>query len=176
MLSSQINPQHTIPAIKDGDLVLWESRAILGYLVNKYGKDDQYYPKDAVKRAVVDQRLYFDMGTLYKSFAEYFYPQFKEQAPADPAKFKKMGEAYEFLNRFLEGKKYTAGDQITIADFAILATVSTAVVCAGFSLDKYPNVLRWYKDAQENAPGYERTVPALEAIKAMLAKAKPEST
>lgn len=167
-----MNHQHTIPTIRDGDFVLWESRAILGYLVNKYGKDDQYYPVDPVKRAVVDQRLYFDMGTLYQRFAEYFYPQIKEQAPADPAKLKKMGESYEFLNQFLEGMKYTAGDQITIADFAILATVSTAVECAGFSLENYPNVQRWYKDCKENAPGYERTVPGLEAIKVMFAKVK----
>lgn len=48
------------------------SRAILGYLVNKYGKDDQIYPKDPAKRAIVDRMLYFDIGTLYKSMVDYF--------------------------------------------------------------------------------------------------------
>lgn len=54
-------------------LSFWSfSRAILAYLVNKYGKDDQIYPKDPQKRAVVDRMLYFDIGTLYKSMVDYF--------------------------------------------------------------------------------------------------------
>lgn len=71
----QLNPQHTIPTLVDGNLNLWESRAIIAYLVEKYGKTDSLYPKDPAKRAVVNQRMYFDMGTLYDRFATYYYPQ-----------------------------------------------------------------------------------------------------
>ena len=42
------------------------SRAILRYLFNTYGKekDEHLYPKDPKARAIVDQRLDFDLGTL----------------------------------------------------------------------------------------------------------------
>jgi len=66
----KMNPQHNIPTLKDGDFCMNESRAAAAYLVNKYGKDDKLYPKEAQTRAVVDQRLYFDMGTFYKAFGD----------------------------------------------------------------------------------------------------------
>jgi Glutathione S-transferase, N-terminal domain len=69
---TQINPQHTIPTLVDHGLVLWESRVIMTYLVSAYGKDDKLYPKDPRTRALVDQRLHFDLGTLYQRMSEYF--------------------------------------------------------------------------------------------------------
>ena len=39
-------------------------------IFSKYGKDDKLYPKDVATRAIVDQRLYFDMGTFYKAIGD----------------------------------------------------------------------------------------------------------
>lgn len=150
----KINPQHTIPTLVDGDFAIWESRAIMTYLVEKYGKDDSLYPKCPQKRAVVNQRLYFDMGTLYTAFANYYYPQVMKNLPADPEMFTKMEVAFDFLNTFLEGHEYAAGDSLTVADFALLATVSTYDV-AGFDFSKYANVKRWYEHCKTTAPGFE---------------------
>jgi glutathione S-transferase len=47
------------------------SHAILGYLVNQYGKNDSLYPKDPKKRALVDQRLHFDTGVLFPRMVSY---------------------------------------------------------------------------------------------------------
>ena len=65
-----MNPQHTVPTLEDGDLVLNESRPIATYLVAKYGKDDKLYPADVATRAMIDLRLYFDMGSFYKAFGD----------------------------------------------------------------------------------------------------------
>ncbi|KAI9585055.1 hypothetical protein GQX74_006950 [Glossina fuscipes] len=150
----KLNPQHTIPTLVDGDFSLWESRAIMVYLVEKYGKTDSLYPKCPKKRAIINQRLYFDMGTLYKSFADYYYPQIFSKAPADPEMHKKIETAFDFLNSFLQGQQYAAGDTLTVADIALLATVSTFEV-AGFDFSKYPNVAKWYANAKTVTPGFD---------------------
>ena len=56
------------------------SRAILCYLVNKYGSSCpekcQLYPTEPEMRANVDRLLYFDTGTLYKNIVDYFVSYF----------------------------------------------------------------------------------------------------
>lgn len=134
---------------------LWESRAILGYLVDQYGKDDSLFPKDSKKRAVVSQRLYFDMGTLYQRFADYYYPIWKQNAPADADKLKRLEEGIGFLNTFLEEHKYVAGDNLTIADLAIYSTLSTFPVLIGINFKSFPNVDKWFELMNKTAPGVE---------------------
>jgi hypothetical protein len=60
----QINPQHSVPTLVDGDFTIWDSHAIVGYLVGQHGSDD-LYPKETKPRASVDQFLHFDSGVLY---------------------------------------------------------------------------------------------------------------
>ncbi|KAH8409860.1 hypothetical protein KR222_011014, partial [Zaprionus bogoriensis] len=160
----KLNPQHTIPTLVDNGFALWESRAILVYLVEKYGKDDSLYPKDPQQQAVVNQRLYFDMGVLYQSFVSYYYPQFRQNKPGDPEEFKKVETAFGFLNAFLEGQEYVAGNKLTIADIAILASVSTFDVVE-FKLSDYPNVDKWYQNAKKVTPGWDENWAGLMEMK-----------
>ncbi|XP_013101445.2 glutathione S-transferase 1-1 [Stomoxys calcitrans] len=149
----KINPQHTIPTLVDNGFALWESRAILVYLCEKYDSSKKWYPNCVKTRAIVNQRLYFDMGTLYKSFADYYYPQIMKKAPADPEMLKKIETAFEFFNTFLDGKKFAAGDSPTVADIALLSTV-TNFDAANFDFSKYANVAQWYEACKTVIPGY----------------------
>ncbi|KAH8359535.1 hypothetical protein KR093_007382, partial [Drosophila rubida] len=162
----KLNPQHTIPTLNDNGFVIWESRVILTYLVEKYGKDDSLYPKDPQKRALVDQRLYFDLGTLYKSFADYYYPQIQKK-PADPELLKKLEDALNFLNTFLEGQQYVAGDSLTVADIVILANISSLKV-VNVDLSKYSNITRWYDNASKVAPGWDEVEKTVDSLKEFL--------
>lgn len=167
----KINPQHTVPTLVDNGFSLWESRAIMVYLVEKYGKDDSLFPKDPKKQAVVNQRLHFDMGTLNQAFTEYYYPQFRENKAGDPEKFKKIEAAFDFLNTFLEGQKYVAGDHLTIADIAIITTVTTYIAC-DFKIKHYSNVAKWYESVQKEIPGFEENVELAKEYTARLEAAR----
>ncbi|KAJ8724240.1 hypothetical protein PYW08_015714 [Mythimna loreyi] len=171
----KLNPQHTVPTIVDGDFTLWESRAIARYLVNKYGEDSGLYPTDPKQRALVDQRLDFDLGTLYSRYSQYYYPQLFLGAKADEGLLKKLEEALVFLNTFLEGSTYAAGDKLTLADLGLVTTVST-IETAGISLDSYPNVQKWFELVKTTTPGYKEAMePGLQAFKNLISQLKAKT-
>lgn len=49
-----MSPHGLVPVIRDGDLVVWESCAILRYLAARYGDGGAFWPADSVARAPVD--------------------------------------------------------------------------------------------------------------------------
>lgn len=151
----------------DNGYAVWESRVIITYLVEKYGKDDSLYPKCPKKRAVVNQRLYFDMGTVYARLADYYYPVLFFGAAADPEKLKKLEDGVAFLNTFLEGNTYAAGDTLTVADISLVSSVS-ALTTLGFDISKYPNVDKWYAHTSSVCPGRDILLKGKAAFKAFL--------
>ncbi|KAK5650012.1 hypothetical protein RI129_001041 [Pyrocoelia pectoralis] len=150
----KINPQHTVPTIDDNGFSLWESCAIMTYLVSKYGKDESLYPKDPQIRASIDQRLFFDVGTLYARFGNYFYPVMFAGQSFDPDKLTKLHDAVKFFDTFLEGHDYAVGNNLTVADLSLVSTVST-IDAMEVDLSSYKNVLRWYNKIKTTVPGYE---------------------
>ncbi|XP_050435654.1 glutathione S-transferase 1-like [Adelges cooleyi] len=166
----KINPQHCVPTLVDGDLVLWESRAIIVYLVQKYGKDDSLYPKDPKKQALVNQRLYFDIGTLYAAFADQYYPYIFAGVPKTDDKEKKIAEALLLLDTYyLSGTAWAAGDSITLADLSLAASVST-IEAVDFDLSPFPNVSKWLSKAKTTLPGYqELNQKGIDGFKIMVA-------
>ncbi|XP_075981690.1 glutathione S-transferase 1-like [Anticarsia gemmatalis] len=155
----KINPQHCLPTLDDDGFVIWESRAIACYLADKYGKDDQLYPRDLKRRAVVNQRLFFDSSSLYVKIRAICFPiLFLGETEIKKALKDDLNTTIGFLETFLTGSEWVAGDQPTIADTCIYASL-TSILEVGWDISSFPNIQRWLKQcaklpgASENDEG-----------------------
>ncbi|KAM3966919.1 glutathione S-transferase delta 1 [Aphomia sociella] len=149
----KMNPQHTVPTMDDNGFILWESRAIMAYLVNAYGRDDTLYPKNPRIRALVDQRLYFDAGTLFLRYSNVYLPMLFRGAEMNNEQAEKLDEALEWLNKALEGRTYVAGDDVTIADISIVVTI-TNLDAFGYDMSSYDNILGWFARTKKTLEPY----------------------
>uniref|UniRef100_A0A1L8E4G0 glutathione transferase n=1 Tax=Nyssomyia neivai TaxID=330878 RepID=A0A1L8E4G0_9DIPT len=150
----EMNPQHTIPTINDNGLFLGESKAICTYLVNSKDPGNPLYPTDPAVRALVDARLYFDAATIFPRMRAIFAPILFFGAKAiEEEKKQAFYHALEIMNTFLEGRIWFAADHPTLADLALLASFSTFMYC-GADVDKYKNILAWYKRC-ESLTGFD---------------------
>ncbi|CAG9834574.1 unnamed protein product [Diabrotica balteata] len=151
----KINPQHTVPTLVDGEYTVWDSHAIGGYLATVYSNNDNLYPKDPKKRALVDQRLFFDCGTLYPRIWAIVYPishKGEDQIYDEHKRY--LEEALGFLNVFLEGNDFVTGKHLTIADCSLVATVSS-IVAIGWDISAYSNIANWLARCTLAIPDYE---------------------
>ncbi|XP_068892699.1 glutathione S-transferase 1-like [Tenebrio molitor] len=165
----ELNPQHTVPIFVDDDFVVWDSHAIAGYLVGQYGEDDTLYPKNDIrKRAVIDQRLHFENGVLYERCRTASYPLFTGTGDISEDDRDKLIEAYGFLEEFLNGRPWLAGDEMTIADLSILATVVSADLFIPVDGERFPQLADWLKTGKELPYFDECNADGLAKFKEML--------
>jgi glutathione S-transferase len=136
------DPAHLTPLLEEEGLPrgsLWESCAIMQYLCNKHGLD-RFYPTDPGERAMVDSAMFYLIGTLYPLVARATYPTLgfpqypgevatseaddamkaKAQEDAEAAVAEPL-EAYRLF--FLDGRTFIGGDQPSIADIRLAATL-----------------------------------------------------
>ncbi|EDW42473.1 GM24019 [Drosophila sechellia] len=109
------------------------------------------------------------MGTLYDGIAKYFFPLLRTGKPGTQENLEKLNAAFDLLNTFLDGQDYVAGNQLSVADIVILATVSTTEM-VDFDLKKFPNVDKWYKNAQKVTPGWDENLARIQSAKKFLAE------
>jgi glutathione S-transferase len=135
-------PAHLTPMLEDEGLprgALGESCAIMAYLCNKHGLS-QFYPTDPGERAMIDNAMFYLIGTLYPLVTRATYPTLGfPQYPGEvgtsdadddmKAKAQKDAEAaladpLDVYNTFfLDGKQFIGGDTPSIADFRLAATL-----------------------------------------------------
>jgi len=152
----KLNPQHCIPTIVDSGLVLWESRAILIYLAEKYATNTTLYPaNDPDRKALINMALNFELGTLFRRYSDIVYPIFYTGKPNDdPQLDAKFKEALSILEtHFLGMSPFVAGEEITIADLSMLCTLS---LCESLDFDftPYPKIKEYMDKCHRLLPYY----------------------
>ena len=117
-----INPNAAIPVLRDGDLVLWESNAILQYAADKTGNASAY-PTDHKTRADVNRWLLWECGTWFPTCYIHLVENcVKPLLGAETDQAVLDGEAPNFhklagiLDARLGESAYLCGDRPTIAD------------------------------------------------------------
>jgi glutathione S-transferase len=143
-----INPNGKVPAFVDGDLKLFESRAINAYLAS-LDPSRRLYPQNLGKRAVVDQwsywqAIHFGPSSQKLTFEKVFKEKFGRGKPDEnviAAEGKETTNLLGVFNRGLTGRDWIAGE-LSIADFALGSTL-TQRKAAGIDLDPFANVAAW---------------------------------
>ena len=137
----KISPFSKIPVIRDGDISIFESGAILIYLAEKSGK---FY--DASERLIINQWLMAQMAYVGPMFGQHH--QFHHYNPGksefgEERYFKIARRIYSDLDERLGQTEYLAGKNYTIADIATFPWVARHNI-HDIGLNNYPNLTRWY--------------------------------
>jgi glutathione S-transferase len=155
-----INPMGKVPSLVDGEMVLWESNAILLYMSETHA-DCRLWGREARRRADVARWLFWEsshwqpalISILTGFVRQQLFPE-PAQAPvqvdwADPT----FVAQAQLLEGQLAGRPYLLGDELTLADFSISAMMMY-VRPAGFPFASFPNLSAWL-DRMEALPAWQ---------------------
>ena len=163
-----INPNGLVPALVDGDFTLWESNAIMQYLAESAG-ERTIWPEDARARADIARWQLWDVGKLQRSTRpfewEYLFKAMLGLGEPDEAVLAAaeipLRECGEVLEGVLEKQPYLAGDQLTLADISLVASLTYAEA-ARMPLTEYAALQRW-REAVSSIPAWVAARPPAKA-------------
>lgn len=162
----RVNPNGLMPALVDGDYVLWESNAILQYLAE--GTD--LVPADARGRVELTRWLCWQLAHWGKALGtvtfETLAPKFFEGYQTDQAAIEKGRQEFAryapVLEAHLATRNFVLGDTLSIADFALAAPLVHAPLI-GLGLEAYPHITAW--NARMHAlPAWQKALPVMPAM------------
>jgi glutathione S-transferase len=180
-------PAHLTPMIEEEGLprgTLGESCAIMAYLCNKHGLE-QFYPTDPGQRAMVDNAMFYLIGTFYPLLTRATYPalgfpQYPGEVATSGADDQMKATAQQdaeaalaepldvFRTFFLDGKPFIGGDSPSIADIRLSATLEF-LNAIDYDL---PAWAREFMGAMESSLGEAYSEPAAD-VRGYIASVKP---
>lgn len=165
----KLNPNAKVPVLVDGDLVIWESRAINAYLASKY-PEKGLYPADIATRAIIDQWSYWQAIHLGPAMQRVAFERVVKatlgRGPADEAAVAaELKNVDQFLDVFetglADGREWIAG-KLSLADFALASTFVHRVP-AGLPVAARPKVNAWIGRMEER-PSWQKAAAELPPV------------
>lgn len=157
-----INPNASLPAMKDGDLVLWESNSILQYAADKHGKL-AFYPTDLVQRTDINRWLFWEAAQWFPSCYIYLVENCVKPLLGDtPSQAALDAEAENFhklasiLDARLQASAWLCGDSPTIADISVAAPMHLHSE-QKLPLEPHPHLHKWITERVEQLPCWRDT-------------------
>ncbi|KAJ5099342.1 hypothetical protein N7532_006343 [Penicillium argentinense] len=157
-----INPNGRVPAIEDPNtgITIWESGAILEYLVETYdkqntisfapGSQDYFLAKQWLHFQVSGQGPYFGQAVWFTRY----HPEQIESAKE--RYYNEIRRVSGVLDRVLKDKEYLVGNKWSYADLAFIPWF-LVLDFLGISVSDYPNLEAWLS-RQKAKPAVAKTV------------------
>ena len=139
----KISPFSKIPVIKDGEISIFESGAILIYLGEK---SEKFYDKS--ERLIINQWLMGQMayvGPMLGQHHQFHHYNSGKSEFGEERYFRIAKRIYEDLDERLGQSKYLAGENYTIADIATFPWIARHEI-HDIGLKNFKNLSRWYLD------------------------------
>ncbi|TCD64422.1 Glutathione S-transferase 2 [Steccherinum ochraceum] len=150
----KINPNGRIPALvdhKNGDYTVWESAAILLYIVDKYDKDNKLsIPVGHPERHHLYQWLFFQMSGQgpYMGQAFWFIRYHPEHVPSAIERYKnETKRVFGVLESVLSKQEWLVGGKVTVADINFITWNRAFEILFGEELDfekEFPATFKWH--------------------------------
>lgn len=161
----KLNPTGRTPVLVDGELVLWESSAIMQYLAAH--KPSSLWPADPAAQADVLRWISWQLAHWSKACEPLVFEKvvkpFMRVGAADPLVIKQATDVFNkeaaVLDTQLRTRPYLCGDALTLADFAVASYLPFAQQ-AQFPLGEFANIRMWY-GRMETLPAWQQSAPKM---------------
>lgn len=157
----QLNPNHQVPTLVDGELNIYESNAILRYICDKY-ELNSWYPKGLIQRAQVDQWLDWVQCRMSPAVMGIVFNMMFAGDNADQKAIAEgqqtMLELADILENSLATTDYLTGDTPTIADLALASNIFHLGMAE--QAPQGPNIQAWYSKVSQ-LEGFKKSLPEM---------------
>ncbi|XP_065286659.1 glutathione S-transferase 1-like [Dermacentor albipictus] len=170
----KVNPFHKVPAIDDEGFIVYESNAIVYYLLRKYAPESELYPACIKTRTRIDQILSAVVTTIHNATIDTFRPLISRKTKPTTEEIAALEEnIVRGLEHLIGDGKFAAGDNFTVADMALTGRLPVALETNFVNPSKFPKLASYYDRIKREQPYFEEIYkPAIDKFKGMLADLK----